>query len=280
MSLVTFLTEHETSIRLLTFLGVMGLMCLLEALLPRRARVQTRLNRWTVNLGLIIIDTLVVRIAIPIIAMGLAATATSKGWGLFNNLDWPVWLEIIFAMIILDMLIYWQHVAFHYVPFLWRFHKVHHADRDIDATTGVRFHPAEIVMSMIYKLGCILLLGPAVAAVLLFEVILNACAMFNHANMRLPLWIDKYLRLILVTPDMHRVHHSVIVKETNSNYGFSISLWDRLFGSYINQPAKGHDDMTIGLEEYQDNRPSYMLWILLVPFQRRERSKQTTNNPS
>ena len=254
-------------------------MCLLEALLPRRARVQTRLNRWTANLGLIIIDTLVVRIAIPIIAMGLAATATSKGWGLFNNLDWPVWLEIIFAMIILDMLIYWQHVAFHYVPIFWRFHKIHHADRDIDATTGVRFHPIEILISMIYKFGCILLLGPAAVAVLLFEVILNACAMFNHANFRLPLWIDKPLRLVLVTPDMHRVHHSVIVQETNSNYGFSISLWDRLFGSYINQPAKGHHDMTIGLQEYQNKHPSSLLWILLVPFQPRETVNQIPNNP-
>lgn len=264
-----FFTEHESTIRLSVFIGVLAVMAFLEAVFPRRQRVQKRSARWTTNLGLIVIDTIALRLALPIVAMGMAVIAETRGWGLLNQVSWPLWVELIIAIAVLDMLIYWQHVASHHIPLLWRLHKVHHADRDIDVTTGIRFHPIEIILSMVYKIVCIVLLGPAVAAVFLFEVILNACAMFNHANVRLPLWLDQFIRVFLVTPDMHRVHHSTIVKETNSNYGFSLSIWDRLFGSYIAQPREGHDGMTIGLAEYQDKGPSSLLWTLIIPFRRK-----------
>jgi sterol desaturase/sphingolipid hydroxylase (fatty acid hydroxylase superfamily) len=269
------LTDHESTIRLVVFVGVLTIMATLEAVFPRRGRVERRSARWFTNLALIAIDTVVLRLALPIVAMGMAVVAQTRGWGLLNQVTWPVWVELLIAVVVLDMLIYWQHVASHHIPVLWRLHKVHHADRDIDVTTGIRFHPAEIVLSMIYKIIWIILLGPAVAAVFLFEVILNACAMFNHANVRLPLWLDKMIRVFLVTPDMHRVHHSTIVRETNSNYGFSLSLWDRLFGSYIAQPREGHDGMTIGLTEHQTKDPSNLLWTLIVPFRGRRSTESS-----
>jgi sterol desaturase/sphingolipid hydroxylase (fatty acid hydroxylase superfamily) len=169
------------------------------------------------------------------------------------------------VIIILDMLIYWQHVAFHHIPALWALHKVHHADRDIDVTTGARFHPAEIVVSMVYKMALVVILGAPVIAVIIFELVLNGCAMFNHSNLKLPARLDRILRRVIVTPDMHRVHHSARVSETNSNYGFSLSIWDRLFGSYIAQPEQGHEGMTIGLEEYQTPGPASLLWSLCLP---------------
>ncbi|MEO1033994.1 MAG: sterol desaturase family protein [Pseudomonadota bacterium] len=261
-----FLATHENTVRLAVFAGVLLLMALLEALFPRRARVQSRVRRWASNLGLIAIDTLALRLVLPIVAVGMAAFAAERGWGLLNLVAWPAWLEIVLAVVVLDMLIYWQHVATHHIPWLWRLHKIHHADRDFDVTTGIRFHPVEIILSMLYKFVCIIVLGPAVAAVILFEVLLNGCAMFNHANVRLPAWFDRSLRLVIVTPDMHRVHHSAVPTETNSNYGFSLSWWDRLFGTYIPQPQAGHDGMTIGLAQCQDERPASLAWILTVPF--------------
>ncbi|MEM7281012.1 MAG: sterol desaturase family protein [Pseudomonadota bacterium] len=261
-----FLAEHENIIRLTFFAGVLLLMALLETLFPRRGRTQRRRSRWSTNLALIVIDTMALRLLVPIVAMGMAAIAAEKGWGLFNLVSLPSWVEIAFAVIALDFLIYVQHVASHKIPLLWRLHQVHHADRDIDVTTGVRFHPVEIVLSMFYKVVCVLLLGPAVAAVFLFEVLLNACALFNHSNVRLPLRLDHLLRSFLVTPDMHRVHHSAVPTETNSNYGFSLSIWDRLFKTYVAQPRHGHDDMTIGLTEYQNPRPSQLVWSLVLPF--------------
>ena len=263
---MTFLTDHESSIRLGVFIGVLAVMAILEVIAPRKKRVAARAGRWLTNLGLIVIDTLALRFLMPLFAMGMAAIASDKGWGLLNMIDAPVWLEITLAVIVLDMLIYWQHVASHHIPLIWALHQVHHADRDIDATTGIRFHPLEILLSMGYKLICVMLLGPAVVAVFIFEVLLNACAMFNHANVKLPTALDRLIRLVLVTPDMHRVHHSVIPAETNSNYGFSLSIWDRVFGSYIAQPQKGHDGMTIGLSQYQTNEPSTLKWCLLIPF--------------
>jgi len=260
-----YILAHEASFRLGVFLSILLLMMSAEALFPRKARVLGRAHRWSSNLLLIIIDGLFVRLLFPIVAVGVAAVAAQNNWGLFNLVDWPIWLEITLSIIILDMLIYWQHVASHHIPFLWALHKVHHADRDIDVTTGSRFHPLEIGLSMAYKMTLVLLLGAPVLAVIIFELILNGCAMFNHSNVKLPLTLDKVLRKFIVTPDMHRVHHSTIVAETNSNYGFSLSLWDRIFRSYTAQPSKGHDGMLIGLNEYQNPGPASLSWSLLLP---------------
>jgi len=261
-----FILQNETALRLIAFLSILFLMMALEALFPRKQRAIGRGRRWFTNLGMVFVDGIFVKLVFPIIAVGAAAFAVNKGWGLFNLLDWPVWLEIILAIIILDMLIYWQHVASHHIPILWAFHKVHHVDRDIDVTTGSRFHPIEIGASLLYKMALVILLGVPVLAVILFEIILNVCAMFNHSNVRLPLKLDRVLRRFIVTPDMHRVHHSIIMGETNSNYGFNLSIWDRLFGSYTAQPREGHDDMTIGLEEHQTPAPASLIWSLILPF--------------
>ncbi len=255
----------DTGARMTTFVSVLVLMVLLESLFPRKQRVQPRQHRWFTNLGLVFIDSVIVRLVLPVAAIGVAEFAGNKGWGLFNLLPGPAWLEIIIAIVLLDMLIYWQHVASHLIPVLWRVHQVHHLDRDIDTTTGIRFHPIEILLSMLFKMVCVLVLGPAAVAVFLFEVILNASAMFNHANLLLPKSVDRALRYIVVTPDMHRVHHSIKASETNSNYGFSLSVWDRLFGSYIAQPEAGHEAMVIGLPGHQTNQPSSLLWCLMRP---------------
>ena len=205
------------------------------------------------------------RLGMPLIAVGAAFWATSKGWGALNLISWPNWFEIILGIILLDMLIYWQHVAFHRIPVLWRLHKVHHADRDLDASSGLRFHPVEIVLSMMIKIGVVILLGAPVLAVIIFEVLLNGCAIFNHANVRLPKWLEKPLRQVLVTPALHRIHHSVIEDETNTNFGFSVIWWDKIFGTYTDQP-KG--ELTLGLNEYQTDQPSNLWWSLIVPFKR------------
>lgn len=257
---------HESNLRLGVFISILIIMMSAEALFPRKARVMGRTRRWTSNLLLIIIDGLFVRLFFPMVAVGVAALSLQKGWGLFNVIDLPIWLEITFAIVLLDMLIYWQHVASHHIPILWALHKVHHADRDIDVTTGSRFHPLEIGLSMVYKMALVALLGAPVLAVIIFEIILNGCAMFNHSNVKLPLKFDRVLRRFIVTPDMHRVHHSIIPSETNSNYGFSLSLWDRLFGSYTAQPADGHDHMVIGLEKHQTPGPASLSWSLALPF--------------
>lgn len=261
----------ESSIRVTIFVAVLVCMIVLEAIFPKRQRIEPRSKRWLTNVGLILIDSIVLRIVLPVLAVSVAMTAEEQGWGLFNLILLPFWFELIFAIVLLDMAIYWQHVASHHWPVLWRLHKVHHSDRDIDVTTGIRFHPIEILLSMLYKLLCLLLIGPAVIAIVVFEILLNACALFNHANFKLPIKADQIIRLVLVTPDMHRVHHSVIEQETNSNYGFCLSIWDRVFGSYIAQPSRGHDNMTIGLAEYQTKQPSNLFWALIIPF----KSKRT-----
>lgn len=260
------ITISETTLRLIIFGGVLTLMAVLEAILPRRNRAQPRNKRWTTNLAMILVDSVALRVALPVVAIGAAALAIERGWGFFQWVAWPAWLEITLSIIVLDMLIYWQHVATHRIPLLWRLHKVHHSDRDIDVTTGVRFHPIEIVLSMLYKMLCVVLIGPAVVAVLIFEVLLNASALFNHANIRLPQWVDRWLRLLVVTPDMHRVHHSANEVETDRNFGFALSIWDRLFGSYQSQPQAGHIEMTIGLSEHQDEQPAGLWWALSLPF--------------
>ncbi len=195
----------------------------------------------------------------------MAIKAQEHGWGLLNNVDLPNWVELTAGIIILDLAIYLQHVMFHAVPILWRLHMMHHADLDYDLTTGLRFHPVEIVLSMILKMTIIVALGPPMVSVLAFEIILNGMALFNHGNIKLPLSADHFLRLFVVTPDMHRVHHSVIIHETNSNYGFNLSIWDRLFGTYLAQPSKGHEDMIIGLSQFRDHRRLTLPWLLILP---------------
>lgn len=260
--------EHETAIRLGIFLGLFALFAALEAWAPRRSRSQPRSARWITNWGMTVLNTLALRalaFGLPLLAVGAAMDATANGWGLLNRVDWPAWLEIAGAVLFFDFAIWAQHLITHKVPILWRLHRVHHADRDIDVTTAIRFHPVEILLSMLLKIGLVYLIGPAALAIILFEIILNGTAMFNHANLALPLWLDRPLRVVLVTPDMHRVHHSTLRSEHDSNYGFSLSIWDRLFGTYIAQPGVGHDAMEIGLE-WRDDRPSRLGWSLLLPF--------------
>jgi sterol desaturase/sphingolipid hydroxylase (fatty acid hydroxylase superfamily) len=262
--------EHEIVWRIGVFLGVLIMLAGLERLAPRRRLVQPRARRWGTNLALVVIDALVLRalaLALPVLAIAAAVDAGRLGWGLFNHLDWPVWVEVILTVLILDLAIWVQHLVTHKVPLFWRFHRVHHADRDFDVTTALRFHPVEIAASAGLKVGLVYILGPAALAVLLFEILLNATAMFNHANLWLPLWLDRIVRLVLVTPDMHRVHHSVHREEHDSNYGFALSLWDRLFRTYVPQPKAGHEAMTVG-QEWRDDRTMRLGWVLGSPFRR------------
>ena len=260
------INDNEGALRLAIFLTVFLIMAGAEAWAPRKRRVMQRASRWLTNAALAVIDTVAVRLLVPIMAVAAAEMAGARGWGVMALLALPFWVEVLLAVVVLDLIIYVQHVVTHKVPILWALHKVHHADRDFDVTTGVRFHPVEIVLSMVVKVVCILALGLPALGVFLFEVLLNATAMFNHANLRLPSAVDRILRLCLVTPDMHRVHHSARNRETDSNYGFCLPFWDRMFGTYVAQPRDGHDDMTIGLAEYQDNRPASLQWSLLAPF--------------
>jgi len=256
----------EPTIRLGFFLGVFAIMAGWEALLPRRARSVSRWVRWPSNLGIVAVNTLLLRVLIPTAAVGLALTGEARGWGLLNALALPYWLSVVLAVLLLDLAIYLQHVMFHAVPALWRLHRMHHADLDFDVTTGARFHPIEILLSMALKLGVVAALGAPAVAVLVFEVLLNATAMFNHANARLPERLDRVLRWIVVTPDMHRVHHSVVPGETNSNFGFNLPWWDRLLGTYRAQPAAGHTAMTIGLEQFRDQGDLRLDRMLVQPF--------------
>ena len=246
-----FILANEPIVRLALFFGVLGALMLAEAALPRRRRAIPRLTRWTGNLGIVVIDTLLLRLIFPLAAVGFALIAEARGWGLFNIVDAPGWLAVLVSLLALDLAIYLQHVMFHAVPALWRLHRMHHADLDFDVTTGLRFHPIEILLSMGIKIGVVAALGPPAVAVLVFEVLLNATSMFNHSNLKLPLGLDRVLRLVVVTPDMHRVHHSIHPNETNSNFGFNLPWWDRLLGTYTPQPRDGHDAMTIGIEQFR-----------------------------
>lgn len=262
--------EHEVAIRIAAFAGVLAVLAGLERLAPRRPLVQPRSRRWFTNLALVVIDTLTVRalaLAMPILAVAAAVDAERLGLGLFNQTALPGWVELLLAVLIFDFAIWLQHLITHKVPLFWRFHRVHHADRDFDVTTALRFHPVEIAASAMLKVGLVYLIGPSALAVIVFEVLLNATAMFNHANLALPLGLDRVVRLVLVTPDMHRVHHSVHRAEHDSNYGFSLSVWDRIFRTYVPQPAAGHAAMTVGLE-WQDDRPTRLTWALWLPFRR------------
>ena len=261
-----FLLANETWVRLGCFSGVLVAVALGELAAPRRVLSFSRLLRWPSNLGIMVVNTLLLRLLLPGAAVGLAALASAQGWGLFNNLATPAWLAVPVCVVALDFAIYLQHVMFHAVPALWRLHRMHHADLDFDVTTGVRFHPIEILLSMLIKFAVILVLGPPVVAVVIFEVVLNATSMFNHGNLRLALPLDRVLRLIVVTPDMHRVHHSVNPNEANSNFGFNLPWWDRLFGTYRAQPAAGHEGMAIGLEQFRGAPELRLDRMLLQPF--------------
>jgi sterol desaturase/sphingolipid hydroxylase (fatty acid hydroxylase superfamily) len=255
----------EPTLRLAAFLGVLTLMAVWEVAAPMRRREIPRVVRWSNNIALVVLDTAILRLSFPILAVGLAAMAEERGWGLFNTIDAPGWLAIIASMLALDLAIYLQHVMFHAVPGLWRLHRMHHADLEFDTTTALRFHPVEILLSMAIKLAVVAALGPPAVAVLLFEVVLNASALFNHANIRLPARVDRALRWVIVTPDMHRVHHSVIPAETNSNFGFNLPWWDRLLGTYRAQPAMGHEGMTIGIEQFRTRRDLWLDRMLIQP---------------
>jgi sterol desaturase/sphingolipid hydroxylase (fatty acid hydroxylase superfamily) len=256
---------YESVIRLGCFAGVLAVMQLWEVLAPRRRLTQKRAVRWSSNLGLVVLNTLAVRLLVPLGAVGVALLAEERTWGLLNNVPVPAWLAVPLAVVALDLVIYLQHVMFHAVPALWRLHMVHHADLDFDATTGVRFHTVEILLSIGIKIAAVAVLGASALAVLLFEVLLNATSLFNHGNVRLPSGLDRVLRLIVVTPEMHRVHHSVVPRETNSNFGFNLPWWDFLFGTYRAQPAAGHEGMTIGLSQFRDERVEKLPWMLALP---------------
>lgn len=264
-----FLIQHEGALRAAVFFGLLAALSFAETWAPRRARVVPRRTHALHNLALVAVDTAVARLLVPAGALGAALFAESEGLGLLHHVRWPMWLELTLAVLALDLAIWAQHVAAHHVPLLWRLHKVHHADLDLDATSGVRFHPLEIVLSLGWKAAVIVALGAPPAAVVLFEVILNGMAVFNHANVRLPRALDGLLRKLLVTPDVHRVHHSVLREETDSNFGFNLVVWDHLFGTYRAEPRDGHVMLRIGLTEVRDPRTvARLLGMLSLPFRR------------
>ena len=260
------LWKNELLIRLGFFFGILVVMFLWELIAPRRPLTASKIIRWFSNLGLVLIDSIVVRLFFPTALAGIALLVQQRGWGLFNQFELPYLLKIIFSVLVLDFVIYLQHIMFHSVPLFWRLHMVHHTDMDIDVTTGVRFHPIEIILSMGIKMIVVILIGAPAVAVLIFEIILNGTSMFNHGNVRYSQNIDSILRLLVVTPEMHRVHHSTIRWETNSNLGFNFPWWDRLFGTYRGQPAKGHFEMTIGLDQYKEPNKLTLPWLLVLPF--------------
>ncbi|CAI4029666.1 Sterol desaturase family protein [Nitrospira tepida] len=257
---------EEMLIRISAFLGVLGLMAFGEVLIPRRHLTTSKARRWVANLSIVVIDAAAVRLLFTAGAVGASMLAAERHWGVLNHLSWPNWLELVLAVVALDLVLYLQHVMFHAVPLLWRVHMMHHADLDCDVTTGLRFHPVEVVLSMLIKVSAIAVLGPSPQAVLSFEVLLNATAMFNHSNVRLPATMDRCLRWIVVTPDMHRIHHSILPRETNTNFGFNLPWWDRLLGTYRLQPNDGHERMTLGLTQFRDPARLTLTGMLLLPF--------------
>ena len=266
----SLIEQYEPFIRLSFFFGILLIMALWETFSPRRIPKVSRPYRWLHNMSLVILNTVLVRVVFPTATVGMALLAEKQGWGILSLLQWPLLVSVLFSVIVLDFMIWLQHVTVHAIPVLWRLHRVHHADLDYDVTTGLRFHPIEILLSMGIKFIVIIALGPPVVAVIIFEVVLNGMAMFNHGNVKLPLPIDRALRLLLVTPDMHRVHHSVEDDETNSNFGFNLSIWDRLFGTYKAQPDAGHENMHIGIRGFEEKQEvSNLLGMLVLPFKGR-----------
>ena len=257
----------EDLLRLSVALGLLALMALWELAAPMRRAEMPRLVRWSNNLALVALDAALVRLVFPFTLAAFAAGMQARGWGLFNLTNLPPWAEGLLALALLDLAIWAQHRAFHHIPALWRLHRMHHSDLDFDVTTGLRFHPVEILLSMAVKLAVVTALGAPPLAVLIFEVVLNASSLFNHANIRLPPALDRALRLVIVTPDMHRVHHSIVRAETDSNFGFNVPWWDRLFGTYRAQPAKGHHGMTIGINQFRSERDLWLDRMLTQPLQ-------------
>ena len=260
------LLANEPLVRLLAFAGIFAAMAAWEMLAPRREQQLARGTRWPGNIGIVVLDTVLVRLVFPMTAVGVALIAEARGWGLLNAFGVPMWASVPAAVIALDLAIYLQHVLFHAVPGLWRLHRMHHADLEVDVTTGTRFHPIEILLSMVLKLGVVAALGAPAVAVLAFEVLLNATSLFNHSNVRMPAGLERVLRWVVVTPDMHRVHHSAAARETNSNFGFNLPWWDRLFGTYRDQPAAGHGAMTVGIVEFRDPSEQRLDRMLTQPF--------------
>lgn len=256
----------ETSIRLSGFIVVLSLMACWEVIAPRRHPATAKVNRWIANLSVVIMNAVTLRLLFSAGAMGAAVMAADRHWGLLHQVAWPLWVKLILAIVALDLALYLQHVMFHAVPLFWRFHMMHHADLDCDVTTGLRFHPVEAILSMFIKLAAIAVLGPLPQAVLAFEVLLNATSMFNHSNVRMPESVDRVLRWLIVTPDMHRVHHSMLPRETNTNFGFNLPWWDRLLGTYRPQPEGGHEGITLGLEQFRDPARLTLMGMLLLPF--------------
>ena len=263
-----FIGANESAIRFGFFLGIFVLVALWELAGPRRTLSRPRWLRWYGNIGITVLNTLAVRLVIPLAPVALAVVAADRGWGVLNLIELPFWLAVVLAVLLLDLVIYLQHVMFHAVPALWRLHRMHHADLDFDVTTGFRFHTIEIVLSVLLKLAAVLVIGAPAAAVVVFEVLLNGTSMFNHGNVRLAPGLDRVLRWIVVTPDMHRVHHSDIPAETNSNFGFNLPWWDRLFGTYRAQPGLGHENMTIGLDAFREDSDLHLHNMLAQPFRR------------
>lgn len=262
----TFIQQHEVTIRLSAFFGILLMMALWERWRPCRTPKLSVLLRWSNNLALVFLNSAVLRWLFPAAATGVAAFSVGHGWGVLHYYAVSQPLAIVISIVALDGIIYLQHVMVHAVPVLWRIHRVHHADPDFDVTTGLRFHPVEIILSMLIKFASIIVIGPPVVAVIVFEIILNGMAMFNHSNIRLPAGVDKVLRTLFVTPDMHRVHHSVEEDETNSNFGFNLSIWDRLFGTYKARPRLEQQTMVIGILGHND--PKSVTWLpglLLLP---------------
>ncbi len=264
-----FILDNELLVRLSFFFGIFTVMAVWELVLPRRKLTVSKTRRWFTNLSITVLNSFAVRLLIPIQAVGAAVIAKNNGWGIFNAFQFPQWQAAILSVVLLDLLIYFQHMYFHKIPVFWRLHMMHHVDLDIDVTTGARFHPIEIIVSMLIKMAAVLILGAPALGVIVFEIVLNGTSMFNHSNIRMN-GTERILRKIIVTPDMHRVHHSVVPKETFSNFGFNLSCWDRLFGTYREQPERGHEGMTVGLPEFRDARQLTILRLIALPFLKRK----------
>ena len=264
--MMDLILNNEMSVRLIFFLGILIILALCERIAPRRVLTQSKAVRWYSNLGIVVFNVIIISIIFPLVPVAVAIIAAERGWGIMSFYDVAPSLAIVSSLIILDLAIYIQHVMLHALPVFWRLHRMHHADQDFDVTTGIRFHPIEIILSMAIKMVVIILIGAPAIAVVIFEVLINVTAMFNHSNVKLPLTLDRVLRLVVVTPDMHRVHHSVMSHENNTNFGFNLPWWDHLFGTYREQPETGHESMKIGLDLFRTPKDLHLHRLLVQPF--------------
>lgn len=260
------LIENEQNIRLGIFLSLLVFFALIEFLAPLAKRQEKRTTQWFTNITITIIDTVTMRLVLPVIAVGIAKQAADNGIGLFNVIDIGYWPSFILSLLLLDVLIYGQHVMMHKVPLLWRLHRMHHTELGLDVTTAVRFHPIEIIVSMLIKMAFVYLMGIPVAALIIFEILLNGLALFNHSNIKLASWIEKPLRKLIITPEIHWIHHSEKPNETNSNYGFNLVIWDKIFGTYIDKPTLRYKELRQGLSEFGFSKPQGLIELLISPF--------------